>query len=190
MVLLLAAVAVMIAKHFGSPKEKPMLRVAVSLLTAAALGFGLRAWYVGRGLTVPFAALAAVSLGCSAAVLLIRLCAEIPFVTRYYGCFLGILAAAVLVGILCTLVWAPTVWLSTAGYCLIVEAAFVPAYSRREADTLPRLFRQLSGYSAAVFFVLVLIAVFLAGGDGDFLELFGAGGDLRPTSPKTIGDGA
>ncbi len=150
-------------------KENIPLNIFCSLLSAVALGFCIRSWYIFRGLENDFYVMVLVSLAAASVLLVYFLLSRIPFfgqnIIGYTFVFLILALGAYIPAVIFT----RTTFLSTLGYYMLIEIAFVYAFFA-EADGKRSFLRNftLSTYSVlGIAVIIVVIVLCLVGGDGD-----------------------
>ena len=133
-------------------------------VSAAALGFALRAWYVFRNFDNPFWQILLVSFGCVIYLIVYYLFSLIPPFSRNLPLFTAAWLILSLVAYLLLVFLTTTTWVSTFGYYMLIEIAFILAmYSK--AASIGELIRSLALSTFAVFGVIVFIAVIMLSGD-------------------------
>ena len=153
--------------------ERIPLNVLCSAISAVAMGFLIRAWYVLRELENNFGTMMLVSFAAVAYIWIFFLISRIPFIRRHsrvYKIFvlIWVLTSAVLYAIV--VFNTRTTFVSTFGYYMLIELAFIFAMSL-EVDSPEGLVRNitLSTYSifAVAIILLVMILIGSQGGDCD-----------------------
>lgn len=142
-------------------------------INAVALGFCIRAWYLFRGFDNPLWMMYLVSLACVAELYLFYLLAHIPLVNRHGRLFFWIFILASVVAYVLVVIYTKTTFVSTFGYYMIVEVAFVFALCCSE-EGFANLFRAVTIASFSVLIVAVVMAVIMLSSDGFSLD----GGEL------------
>ncbi len=146
------------------------LNVACFLISAVALGFCIRAWYLFRDFDNPFWLMALVSFAAVIYLWLFYFLSKIPIFEKYPKIFVCIFLIFSLVGYLAVMLTTKTTYVSTFGYYMIIEIAFIFAMCSDISDA-PDLVRRLTLSTYSVFAVAVFIAVMMLlgalGGDAD-----------------------
>ena len=168
-IYLIIGVGILIASSvlaYFSAEHIP-LNIICFFLSSAALGFLIRSWYIFRDFDNTVGVMLLVSLACLAHLLLFCLVAELPPIKRHKA------AAAVIYGIISLGVYlyvvftTKTTFVSTFGYYMIVEIAFLWAIIASGEDRAS-LIRSITLSTFSVFGVAVIIALMmLSGGDCD-----------------------
>ena len=152
------------------------------VVNAFALGFCIRAWYIFREFDNSLGTMLLVSLACLAYLLVFYFILYIPFIENYYELYLLIFLILTVIVYLVVIFTTKTTFVSTFGYYVIIEIAFIFAMSK-PARTFFDLFRNVLISTYSVFVVALIIAVIMSGGDG--LDGFDIGGaDVPLSSPK------
>ena len=142
------------------------MNAATFVISATALGFAIRAWYVFRDFDNPYWKMLLVSLGCVAYLWVYHLLLRIPLLSRHAAVFTSAWLILSLLGYLALVFLTTTTWVSTFGYYMLIEIAFILAmYS--ETESLGELVRSLALSTFAVLGVIVFIAAMMASGGGD-----------------------
>ncbi len=151
-------------------KENIPLNILCSVLSAAALGFCIRAWYIFRGLENDLYVMVLVSLAAAAYLWLYFILSKIAFfenrIILYTVLFLILSVSAYIPLVIFT----KTTFLSTFGYYILIELAFVYAVLAN-SEGKRSLLRDFTLSTYSVFGIAVLMvaiaALCLASGDGD-----------------------
>ncbi len=154
-------------------KESTAVNIICILLSAVSMGFLLRAWYINRGFNNSFGIMCFVSLCAVLYLWVFFALSKIPFIHRSKKCFI---ALTVIYIVLSAVIYTVavfktnTTYLSTFGYYMIIELAFIFAMSL-EVNSPKELIRNLALSTFSVFGVAVIVAIFVllaaAGGDAD-----------------------
>ncbi len=148
------------------------LNVLCFAMSAAALGFLIRCWYAFRNFDNTLGVMLLVCVACVLHLLLFRLVAELPLLRKHR------VAVAVIYGVLSLFVYlyvmlsTTTTYVSTFGYYMIVEIAFLYALIMPSEDRAS-LIRQVTLCTFSVFGVAVILAVMIFLGDGADCDLSG-----------------
>ena len=146
------------------------LNITCFLISAAALGFCIRAWYLFRGFDNPLWIMALVSFAAVIYLWIFYFLSKIPIFEKYPKIFVCIFLLLSLVGYLAVMLTTKTTYVSTFGYYMIIEIAFIFAMCSDISD-IPDLIRKLTLSTYSVFAVAVFIAVIMLlgalGGDAD-----------------------
>ena len=142
-------------------------------VNAVAMGILIRAWYIFRGFDNTFFTMLIVSLATVLYLWVFFALTKIPFVHRSKAaytllCVLYVILSAVLYII--AVAKTHTTYLSTFGYYMIIELAFIFAMSL-EVNEPGELIRNLTLSTYSIFLAVIIGAVVIiavaAGGDGD-----------------------
>lgn len=152
-------------------------------VNAAALGFLIRAWYIGRGLENNFLTMFLICLACVVCLWVYFLLSLIPAAQRHPIIFFWIIAFVTVAAYIPAAIVTETTFLSTFGYYMLVVAAFIFAMLL-EATDLRELMRHLTISAYSVFAVAVIIAVILLSADGGDLPLDFVGDLVTPGEKK------
>lgn len=165
--------------------KKNIIGNAIAMfINAVALGFCIRAWYLYRGFDNSLWLMYLVSLVCVAELYVFYLLAHIPFINRHGGLFFWIFLLASVVGYVLLVIYTKTTYVSTFGYYMIVELAFVFALCCSEGGVAD-LFRAVTIASFSVLIVAVIVAVIMLSGDGLSLDGGAVGGGGKKKKPPT-----
>ncbi len=163
-VLALSAAAALLGRKFFA------LNAVCFFTSSLALGACIRAWYIFRGFDNSFWLMALVSLAATLYLSFFFLLSRIPIFARHPAPFVSIFLLLSLVGYLVLVFTTKTTYVSTFGYYMLIELAFVIAVYA-ESGSLRELFRTLALSTFSVFGVIVFVAIVIfaaaAGGDCD-----------------------
>ncbi len=151
-------------------KKSTVINLICYAVSGVALGFCIRAWYMYRGFDNPFWVLVLVSLVCVSYLWVAFALSRLPFAQAHPALFVILLLVVSLAAYICLVIFTKTTYVSTFGYYMIVEIAFLFAMFT-ECESTKELIRHvtLSTYSVAV--VILLIALMLLAGDGADFDL-------------------
>ena len=154
-------------------KERREVNIICFVISSVAMGILLRAWYINRGFNNGFPVMLLVSLAAVFYVWAFFALTRLPFVKgsrrAYIALAVGylILSAALYILVVFT---TKTTYVSTFGYYMIIELAFIFAMAT-ESENTDELIRNLTLSSYSVFGVAIAVALFIilgaAGGDCD-----------------------
>ncbi len=142
------------------------LNILCFSLSAVALGFMIRAWYAFRGFENSMEIMILVSLAAAVYLFISFLVLKIPFIKRHRTPFLVIYVLLSLIAYIVVVFTTETTYVSTFGYYMIVELAFLYA-ELTEVSGLKELVRALTVCTFSVFGVGLVILLMLLLGDGD-----------------------
>ena len=162
-------------------KKSIAFNTVCSMISAVALGFLIRAWYINRGFDNPLWMMLLVSLAAVGYLWIFFLLTRIPIFKEHPIAFavpfivLSVILYAIIV------FTTVTTFVSTFGYYALIVIAFIFAMCKSTAE--PRdLVRAMTLSTYSLFAVAVIVAIFIALGDGDF--------DLELDFDLDFGDGA
>ena len=154
-------------------RESREVNIVCFIISSVAMGILMRAWYINRGFDNGFGVMAIVSLAAVLYLGLFFALSRLAFVRNSKKAYVAlaviylIISAAIYTVVVFT---TETTYVSTFGYYMIIELAFIFAYSNETATT-DELIRNLTLSTYSVFGAAIAIAVFIiiaaAGGDCD-----------------------
>ncbi len=150
-------------------KERTPLNVVCFILSGIALGFCIRGWYIFRKFDNGLPVMLLVSVACVAYLWVFYLLLYIPFLERHVTAYLLTYVSLSLVGYILVMAFTKTTYVSTFGYYMIVEIAFMFALCC-DAYDMQELIRLLTISTYSVLIVAVIIALMMLGGDGFDLD--------------------
>lgn len=156
------------------------------LISAIGLGYLIRAWYIFRGFDNPLWMMLLVSLAVTLYLWVYYLLLYIPFFDKHCGWFtLGFVILSV-VFYLIVMANTTTTYVSTFGYYMIIEIAFIIGLCL-ESNTIHELLKNMVICSYSVFIVALIIGILMLAGDGadfDFDFSLDGGDTSNFKSPK------
>ena len=152
-------------------RESTKVNMLCFVLSSVAMGLLIRAWYINRGFNNTFLIMCLISFAAVFYLWVFVALTKIPFIHRSkikYITLCVIYAALSAVFYFAVMVKTETTYVSTFGYYMIIELAFIFAMSL-EVHTKEELIRNLTLSTYSVFIVAIIAAVFiaLAAADGD-----------------------
>lgn len=174
-VLLIAGAVVLVVSAFvaHSVKENIVGNGICYIVNAIALGCCIRAWYLFRGFDNPLWVMYLVSLASVVELWLFYLLAKIPLFNRHGRLYFWLYLLVSLVAYILVVIFTKTTYVSTFGYYMIVEAAFIFAFCNDDED-FSELFRSMTIASFSVLIVAVIVAfMMITEGDGFDLDFGG-----------------
>ena len=154
-------------------REKNTLNLACFLVNSIAMGILIRAWYLFREFDNTFLTMIIVSFATVLYLWLFFALSKIPFIHKSKTAYTILSAVYVLLSILfyCIAVTqTDTTYLSTFGYYMIIELAFIFAMSL-EVNTPGELMRNLTLSTYSIFLAVIIAAgviiIVAIAGDGD-----------------------
>ena len=175
LVALIIGVAILVASGIAAfvVRESYKVNILCILLSSVAMGFLIRAWYINRGFDNSFAVMAVISLGAVLYLWIFFALSKIPFIHKSktaYTCLCVLYALLSGVFYFFVMLNTETTFVSTCGYYMIIELAFIFAMSL-EVNNKSELVRNLALSTYSVFIVAIIAGVVivaaLAGGDCD-----------------------
>ena len=160
-----------------------VFRIICFIFNAVALGFCIRCWYVFRGFDNPLWLMLLVSLACLVYLLVFYALLYIPTIEKHFKIYIWIMLAITVIIYFILVCAAKTTFLSTFGYYLIIEFAFIFAMCA-DADAISELLFNITVSTYSVFIVAIIIAICMFAGDGFDLPIDGGDGSLGISSPK------
>ncbi len=154
-------------------------------LSANALGFMIRSWYIFRGFENKLWVMILVSLSCVLCLWIYYFLLKIPFFKEHQIGFSVIALIFSLIIYIVLIINTETTFISTFGYYMIVEIGFIFALYMNATD-YHELLKNIVKSSYAIFIVaiIILIIILLAQG-GDFdVDLSGSGGGYASSRKK------
>ncbi len=149
-------------------KKSITFNAVCSMISAVALGFLIRAWYINRGFDNPIWMMLLVSLAAVAYLWLFFLLTRIPFLRRHPMLVAVLFVLFSFVVYLVVVFSTVTTFVSTFGYYMMIEIAFIFAMCKSAASSC-ELVRAMTLSTYTLFAVAVIIVILiLLGGDGDF----------------------
>ncbi len=152
-------------------KKRIALNIPVFFLSAVALGFCIRSWYLFRGFDNSLTVMLAVCLCATAYLWVFYLFSKIPLFRDNPAAFVSLYLIISLAAYILTVIFTRTTYVSTFGYYMLIEITFIFAmYS--EADNAGSVIHNLALSTFSVFgaaaFIAAIIALAVLGGDCDF----------------------
>lgn len=174
-----AVVALLAKKHISG-------NIVSSVLSAVALGFFIRAWYIYRDYSNQLWVIVLVSLACVAYLWIFYGLKSIPLVQRHSRLFFWIFFALSVVGYILVVVFTTTTYVSTFGYYMIVVTAFIFVLCYK-SESVTDTVRHFTLATFSVLVVGIIVTLIMASGDVDldFLD-FGAGGIDSKSKKKKL----
>ena len=146
--------------------------------SAISLGFLIRAWYIFRSFDNPLWMMLLVSLACVAYLWVFYALSHISLLNTHFKTYVILFLFLTLVGYIVLVATTKTTFVSTFGFYLIIEVAFIFAMCKSASDKAT-LIRSITLSTYSVFAVAVIIIVLiLLNGDADFDLDFDIGSDF------------
>ena len=134
------------------------------ITNSVALGFCIRSWYIYRNYNNPLWMMILISAACVIYLLIFYLLLYIPAIEKIFNVYIWAFLGATLVIYLFIMFNSTTTYVSTFGYFVIIEIAFIFAMCK-EQHTLKYLFRDIVLSTYSVLVVGVIIALIMLGAD-------------------------
>ena len=154
-------------------RERTIINMLCFLLSSVAMGILIRAWYINRGFENSFGTVCMVSLATVLYLWIFFALSKIPFIHKSksaYAVLCVLYAVLSVVFYIVVILNTETTFVSTFGFYMIIELAFIFAMSL-EVNTKEELIRNLTLSTYSVFIVAIIAAVVIiaaaAGGDCD-----------------------
>lgn len=163
-------------------KEDLYFNIVCFLFNAIALGFCLRSWYMYRGFDNALWVQILISFACVMYLLVFYFLLYIPFFDKHFKIYIWSFLVLTLIAYILIIIFSKTTFMSTFGYFVIIEIAFIFAMCKRE-ENFTDLFRNITLSSFSVLIVAIIILLIMLECDG--LDGFDFGTDILDiTSPK------
>ena len=154
-------------------RERKLVNILCFAANSVAMGFIIRAWHIVRGHKNSFAVMLVISFITVLYLWVFFALSKIPFIRKSPSSFVIFCIAYVILSIfayICIVSTTETSYVSTLGYYMIIEFAFIFAMSLEVNDN-SELIRNLALSTYSVFIVAIVVALFVAaalgGGDCD-----------------------
>jgi hypothetical protein len=151
-------------------RDTTAVNVLCAIISAIAMGFVIRAWYVLRGLENSLGLMALISLGAVVYLWLYFALIRLPVVRESAGVTVAVTALYVVISVIIYLLLVfgtQTSFVSTIGFYTFIELSFIFAMSL-EVNDQKELIRNLTISTYSVFIVAIIVALFaLAASGGD-----------------------
>lgn len=154
-------------------RERMIINMICFLLSSVAMGILIRAWYINRVFENSFGTVCMVSLATVLYLWVFFALSKIPFIHKSkaaYTVLCALYAVLSIVFYFVVMLNTETTFVSTFGFYMIIELAFIFAMSL-EVNTKEELVRNLTLSTYSVFIVAIIAAVVIiaaaAGGDCD-----------------------
>lgn len=153
-------------------RDRIVINLVCFSLSAVAMGFIIRAWYMQRGLNNSIFTMILISLGCVLYLWIYFALIRIPIIRESRGVCIAVTALYFIISIVVyvfVVLGTVTEFVSTIGFYAFVEASFIFAMSL-EVNDKEELIRNLTLSTYSVFVVAIIVIVFAimaALGDGD-----------------------
>lgn len=152
-------------------RDNTETNIVCSVISAVAMGFIIRSWYILRGLENSLSVMALISLGAVIYLWIYFALIRIPVIKESAGITVAVTVLYAIFSLVIYIVLVlntKTTFVSTVGYYAILEFAFIFAMSFEVNDN-KELIRNLtlSTYSVLIVAVIVLVFALIAAAGGD-----------------------
>ena len=152
-------------------RERPQINIFCAILSAIAMGFILRSWYILRGLENSILTMLLISLGAVVYLWIYFALIRLPVIKESAGVTVAVTVLYAIISLVIYLLLVfgtKTNFVSTVGFYAILEFSFIFAMSFEVNDN-NELIRNLTLSTYSVFAVAIIVAVIalMAAGDGD-----------------------
>ena len=153
-------------------RESVGINILCSVISAVAMGFILRSWYILRGLENSVFTMTLISVGAVVYLWIYFAIIRIPDIKESAGVTVAVTVIYIVISILIyvlLVLGTKTTFVSTVGFYAFLEISFIFAMSL-EVNDGKELIRNLTLSTYSVFAVAIIVAVFAlmaAAGDGD-----------------------
>ena len=151
-------------------------------INSFALGLCIRAWYMYREFENPLWVMLLVSVACVIYLLIFYCSLYIPFFEKHINVYIWIFIILTVVGYIFVVCFSKTTYVSTFGYFVIIEIAFILAMCHQQ-HTVKHLYRDIVLSTYSVIVVAIIIALIMLGVDSFDGDL-GFSGSESITSPR------
>lgn len=154
----------------GDKSPNMFVNVICYILSSVALGFCIRAWYIFRGFNNSLLIMMLVSFLCIWYLWIYYALSKIPLFEKHPLLFMILFIALSIIIYVIVIVKTKTTFVSTFGFYMIIEIAFIFAMLA-DADNYSEFLRNITLSTYSVFVVAIIIALILLaaeGGDFDF----------------------
>ena len=153
-------------------RERIQVNIFCFILSAVAMGFIMRAWYMLRGLNNSIFTTLLISIGAVVYLWIYFALIHIPAIKESAGITTAVTALYIIISVVIYVLLVlktKTNFVSTVGFYAFIEISFIFAMSL-EVNNREELIRNLTLSTYSVFVVAIIVAVFAimaAAGDGD-----------------------
>lgn len=153
-------------------RDNAKTNIVCAILSAVAMGFVIRAWYILRGIENSLFVMLLISLGAVAYLWIYFALIRIPIIKESAGATVAVTALYTVISILVyvlLVLGTKTTFVSTVGFYAFIELSFIFAMSL-EVNNRDELIRNLtiSTYSVLIVaIVVIVVALVMASGEGD-----------------------
>lgn len=159
-----------------SLKKYKTINITCMLINSISLGFLIRAWYLFRGFDNPLWVMLLVSFSAAILLWIYYLLLYIPFFDRHPVLFTVIFIILSLIGYIIVMCSTTTTFVSTFGYYMIVELAFIIGLCM-ESKTYSGLIKNMLYCTYSILVVAIIMGLLMLAGDGADLDFdFGLDG--------------
>ena len=165
-------------------KKNMVANIICFFVNAIALGLCLRSWYIFREFDNELWVMLLVSIASVIYLLIFYLLLYIPFFNKHFNVYIWVFLILSFIGYLLVMILTKTTFVSTFGYYMIIEIAFIFAMCRKQ-ETFKQVFLDITVSTYSVIIVAIIMALLMSGADGlDGFDFGGGGEGSNFTSPK------
>lgn len=155
-------------------KKSSIFYLISYLLNAFGLGLCIRGWYIYRGFDNPLWVMLLISLISTFYLWVFYLLLFVPIFNRNYTAFTIIFMILSIIAYVLVVIFTKTTFVSTYGWYMIIEIAFIFALSIKNDDN-KQLFKYVVISTYSVIVVAILMLLIMSSGDGIDLSFDGFG---------------
>ena len=145
-------------------KKKLIANIFCFILNSISLGLCIRSWYMYRNFENELWVMLLISVACVIYLLVFYFLLYIPAIEKIFNIYIWSFLILTLVVYLIVISTSQTTYVSTFGYYVIIEIAFIFAMCKTQYTT-QRLFRDVVLSTYSVFVVAIIIALIMLGAD-------------------------
>ncbi len=165
---------------FFSIKSR-LAHIIALCISSVALGCCITAWYAFRSFHNSLPVMFFISLASITYLWIFYFVFKIPFIKRHFGIFFWIYLILSLVGYILVVALTTTTYVSTFGYYMIIEIAFIYTLCTDSVD-MHEVLRETAISTFSVLVVAILIAVFMLS-EGEGLDGIDSIEGITPSTP-------
>ena len=166
--------------------KKTPANVICYVANSVALGFCIRSWYIFRGFDNAWWVILLVSLACVVYLLVFYALLYIPVIEKHFNLYFWLFFILTLVGYILVVANSVTTFVSTFGYYVIIEIAFIFAMCKGQKN-IKEVFRDIVTSTFTVLVVAIIIALIMLECDLDGIDGADFGGEItKRKSPKDV----
>ncbi len=166
---------------YGIKDADYKLNIIPFILSSVSLGFLIKSWYIYRNFDNTLLTMIIVSLLCIVYLWFFYGLAQIPFIEKHIEISLILYIILSLIIYILVVIFTKTTYVSTFGYYMIIEIAFIFALCNPVKNTT-ELIRNLTISTYSVVIVAIIIIIIMLSGEGIDCDLSGL--DFSISSPN------